>query len=156
MANHAKNLKRIFTTHEFVHFQIFVRKTSKNSYWKILKKWNPKRGIIIDRVYSGNKNLERIIASICIYSFTGITMDFSGSRARWRFRKLAYIFVQCGTYPLILAYAISNWHHNIAQLTLTIYTQNVNFLVTAVSSQAMLLVYFSRNCARPKKITDKD
>ena len=43
---------------------------------------------------------------------------FSGKRARWRSQKMAYIFVQHGIFPHILAYAIWNWHHKIALLTL--------------------------------------
>ena len=62
------------------------------------------------------KNPERSIESIWIF-FRALEF-FSGNRARSRSQNMAYIFVQHGIFPLILAYAIWNLHHSIAQLTL--------------------------------------
>ena len=44
-----------------------------------------------------------------------------GNRARCRSQKFLFIFLQCDISPLILAYAISNLYHNIAQLTPYLY-----------------------------------
>ena len=76
----------------------------------------------------------------CINFYIFLCYGFSGNRARWRFRNMAYIFVQNGISPHILTYAIFIYYHKIAQLT----------------SQAMFLDY-SRNYARRRfqKFTDK-
>ena len=58
-------------------------------------------------------------AQRCIICICSCALEiFSGKRARWRSQKMAYIFVQHGILPHILAYAIWNWHHKIAQLAL--------------------------------------
>ena len=72
-----------------------------------------------DRACFAEKNPERSLASICIL-FRALDF-FSGKRARLRSQKMAYIFVQHGIFPLILAYAIWNLHYSIAQLTLYLY-----------------------------------
>ena len=89
-------------------------KVGFNPYPRILGK-NPKCGTVTERVLR-EKNPERSVASFCICSH--VLEFFSGKRARWRSQKMAYIFVQNGIFPHILAYAIWNKHHKIAQLTL--------------------------------------
>ena len=59
-----------------------------------------------DRACIPKKNPERSIESICI-CFHALDF-FSGKHARSRSQKMAYIFVQHGIFPLILAYAIWN------------------------------------------------
>ena len=66
-----------------------------------LPQWeNPKQDP--KRVFS-RKNPEKSIVYISIYFFT---LHFPWNRTRLRFRKLAYIFVLSGAFPLKLAYAI--------------------------------------------------
>ena len=78
-------------------------------------KKNPKRGTVTERVF-GKKNPERSIEKICI-CFCALDL-FSRNDAQSRSQKMAYIFVQHGIFSLIWAYAIWNWHHKIALLTL--------------------------------------
>ena len=54
------------------------------------------------------KNPERSVAT---FVYVSVLWIFSGNRARLRSQKMAYIFVQHGIFPHILAYAISNKHH---------------------------------------------
>ena len=93
-----------------------------NPYPWILKKKiqnvgpSPSRG---PSVFCGKKSraqhLKKIFKKIWIWIF------FSRKHARPRSQKMAYIFLQHGIFPLILAYAIWNLHHSIAQLTLYLY-----------------------------------
>ena len=66
-------------------------------------KKNPKRGTITERLLR-KKNPEGSIEKICI-CFCAVDF-FSKNDARPRSQKMAYIFVQHGIFPLILAYAI--------------------------------------------------
>ena len=79
---------------------------------------NPKRGTITERVSREKKNPERSIEKI---SICFCALDFFQKTRSVMVRKMAYIFVQHGILPLILAYAIRNLHHSIAQLTLYLY-----------------------------------
>ena len=99
------------------------------------------------------KNQERSITSTCNICFCGL--DFPRKTRSVTLPKIAYtcIFVLSGIFSLILAYAILNKHHDIAglykiaQLT-HIRTYHFIFLVPTVTSLAMLLDVFSRNCTR--------
>ena len=51
------------------------------------------------------------------FVYVPVLWSFPGKQAHWRSQKMAYIFVQQGIFPLILAYAIWNLHHSKAQLT---------------------------------------
>ena len=51
---------------------------------------------------------------------------------------MAYIFIQRGLFPIILAYAIWNKHHKIAQLTLYLYIESY-FLSFMLAPQALFL-----------------
>ena len=79
-------------------------KTVLNPYpWILGKKSKPRDH---HRVCFAGKNPERSIEKICI-CFRAVDF-FSKNDARPRSQKMAYIFVQHGIFPLILAYAIWN------------------------------------------------
>ena len=89
---------------------------------------------------------------INLYMFLWIGFPSENALGKRRSQKIAYtcIFVLSGIFPLILAYAILNKHHNIAGLYIIaqlthIRTYHFIFLVPTVTSLAMLLDVFPKN-----------
>ena len=74
---------------------------------------NPKRGTITERFL---RKKSRAQHWIILYMF--LCFRFFQKWGSVTVPKMAYIFVQRGIFPLILAYAIWNMHHNIAKLAL--------------------------------------
>ena len=66
------------------------------------EKKNPKRGTVAERVF--RKKIQR--AALHQFVYVSVLWIFSGKHARLRSQKIAYIFVQHGICPLMLAYAI--------------------------------------------------
>ena len=77
------------------------------------------------RACFAEKNPERSIEKICIYF---CALHFFQKTRSATVPKMAYIFVQHGIFPLILAYAIWHLYHKVAQLTHIICTYNFYFL----------------------------
>ena len=94
----------------FKAYKLYVKWTLIRESWKI----NPKRGTITERVLRKKSRAQRCVICICFFPL----YNFSINDARWWSRKMAFIFVQRGIFPLILAYAIWSKFHKKAQLAL--------------------------------------
>ena len=90
---------------------------SINPYPWILKK--PKTRDYHHACFVEKKSRAQHWENFCI-CFCALNSIFQKTRSA-RVPKMAYIFVQFGIFPLILAYAIWKSHHSIAQLTLYLY-----------------------------------
>ena len=117
----------------------------------ILKK-NPKCGTVTERVSRG-KIQSAALHHLYMFLCFGI---FSGKRARWRSQKMTYIFVHRGIFPHILAYAIWNWHYEIAQLTLYLHILFSFSKFPLWRHQRLFWIFFQKiRSVMVQKITDK-
>ena len=83
-------------------------------YYNLYKLNSDKKTSLVINVFYGKK----IQSALHQFVYVSVLWSFFRKHARLRSQKMAYIFVQRRIFPLILAYAIWNKHHNIGQLAL--------------------------------------